>query len=234
MKNTINKIKDWNPEKQTAQELLEMINEFKNDPENELKIEELIDFSNLPSSQKYLHGIIIDKFSDYPIWTIDFNGDCLVGDACDEVENISEILKFYREDKINLKHGKVYLEIPHQMNPTAYHLSDDEFLSLLELHDEWGNFYEWVGFHFEDIFTEPKLTEFKKNRNRMLDDNEFDDDGTTDKYYKFIRENITNQDRYEFIGRHLSRFYVFETWEEIEEYILSEDSEYDKVFKECY
>jgi len=104
MRNTIDKIKNWNPENETVHKLLGLINEYRVYVNFEhtfygvtqFKLEELIDLSDLPSSGKYLHELIIDKFSDYPMWTIDSKGDCLVGDACDEVQNISEILKHYQ------------------------------------------------------------------------------------------------------------------------------------------
>ena len=50
-------------------------------------IDDLIDFSDLPTLP------IPDEKEAYPIWSMDFTGDCLVGDAVDQIENIKEILE---------------------------------------------------------------------------------------------------------------------------------------------
>ena len=107
MRNTIDKIKNWNPENETVHKLLGLINEYRDSPVcqgiTQFKLEALIDFSSLPCSTQ--HEFLIDKISDYPIWTVDFNGNCLVGDACDGIENISEILKHYQENKREVRDG---------------------------------------------------------------------------------------------------------------------------------
>ena len=53
-------------------------------------IDDLIDFSDLPTLP------IPDGKEAYPIWSMDFTGDCLVGDAVDQIENIKEIILTWR------------------------------------------------------------------------------------------------------------------------------------------
>ena len=56
-----------------------------------------IDMSSLPVSDKFKDEV--DEYSTYPIWACDDNGDCLVGESADSIENIKAIKNYY-ESKI--------------------------------------------------------------------------------------------------------------------------------------
>tara|TARA_Y100001960_G_C14753427_1_gene869847 strand:- start:1764 stop:2183 length:420 start_codon:yes stop_codon:yes gene_type:complete len=78
-------IGDWNGE--CINELVKEID----------RIEERADpnYSNLPHRQNIPEDLKLQIEKDLPIWTCDIKGQCLVGDAGDEIKTINEIRELY-------------------------------------------------------------------------------------------------------------------------------------------
>ena len=63
------------------------------------RIEEKADpnYSNLPHRKNIPEDLRLQVEKDLPIWTCDIKGQCLVGDAGNEIKNVDEIRQFYTE-----------------------------------------------------------------------------------------------------------------------------------------
>lgn len=90
------KIQNWNCE--NIEELLVLIFDlqglllkYEDDPR---KIDDLIDFSSLPSIP------FPDEIAPYPVWAMDTELNCLVGDSADTVESLKEILEFHFDSPV--------------------------------------------------------------------------------------------------------------------------------------
>tara|TARA_Y100001936_G_scaffold26450_1_gene24594 strand:+ start:280 stop:702 length:423 start_codon:yes stop_codon:yes gene_type:complete len=61
------------------------------------RIEERADpnYSNLPHRENIPEDLRLQVEKDLPIWTCDIKGQCLVGDAGNEIKNVDEIREFY-------------------------------------------------------------------------------------------------------------------------------------------
>ena len=61
------------------------------------RIEERADpnYSNLPHRENIPEDLRLQIEKDLPIWTCDIKGQCLVGDAGNEIKNVDEIREFY-------------------------------------------------------------------------------------------------------------------------------------------
>jgi len=82
---------NWNPETQTIHELIEELNRI----EGELVRWEFWKTwfdENMPSLPTM--PIPEDILNEYPIWTMDFEGNCLVGDAAEDIEHINRIREY--------------------------------------------------------------------------------------------------------------------------------------------
>ena len=82
----VNYIYEW--DKQNVQELFNNISDLKTvcDAMN-IKYDQMIKLSDLPSEP------ILMSIATYPVWAIDKSGRCLVGDAADGMEYLSDILE---------------------------------------------------------------------------------------------------------------------------------------------
>lgn len=60
---------------------------------------EVLDMSNLPTEESF-NGIDLDYYSAYPIWAMDKNGFCIVGNGQDfgKIEHIEKIKEWYNSD----------------------------------------------------------------------------------------------------------------------------------------
>lgn len=86
-------IKAWDPEKQSAKSLLELIAEFIDVCKNSnLELDECVDIKSLGVAEKYKENVL--KHSDYPIWACDYDGNCLVGDKL-KIEHIDTVVANY-------------------------------------------------------------------------------------------------------------------------------------------
>ncbi|MBC8285211.1 MAG: hypothetical protein H8E32_15465 [Nitrospinae bacterium] len=61
------------------------------------RIEERADpnYASLPHRQNIPEDFRLEVEKDYPIWTCDIKGRCLVGDAGDGIKTVDEIREFY-------------------------------------------------------------------------------------------------------------------------------------------
>jgi hypothetical protein len=80
-------ILNWNHE--DIHDLKDMLDELEKSFELPAKIDQIIDFSDLPSEY------IPSRLTHYPIWSMDKRGYCLVGAGADSIEHIDEIRSHY-------------------------------------------------------------------------------------------------------------------------------------------
>lgn len=76
-------------DREDIHDLKDMIDELSKSLEYPQKIDQIIDFSALPSEY------ISDRLTTYPIWSMDKRGYCLVGSAADSIEHIEDIKSWY-------------------------------------------------------------------------------------------------------------------------------------------
>lgn len=101
IKEKVNRIKSW--DKNSIVDLKDMIQEldlFLEKIYSERKIEDYIDFSDLPSCKFDFD----EQLCDQPIWSIDKNGWALVGERAEDIEHIPKELKYIFDHA----YGKVY------------------------------------------------------------------------------------------------------------------------------
>lgn len=77
-KSDINQLKNW------LDELTEIC------LENSEELQDFVAIHDLPTED--LSNFNLTEMADYPVWSCDKNGDCLVGDRMDRIENYKEIL----------------------------------------------------------------------------------------------------------------------------------------------
>lgn len=96
IENELNKLEDFinNKEYKNSKELLETIQEITQIEEENNMIAN-ISMSDLYVSPKYQK--LIEGKESYPIWSVDDNGYCLVGESAKEIEHIDDILKCYKK-----------------------------------------------------------------------------------------------------------------------------------------
>jgi hypothetical protein len=72
------------------------------------RIEERTDpnYSNLPHRENIPEELRLEIEKDFPIWTCDKKGRCLVGDAGDDIKTVEEIRKFYEKEYGSIKNFK--------------------------------------------------------------------------------------------------------------------------------
>lgn len=64
------------------------------------RIEERTDpnYSSLPHRENIPEDLRLEVEKDFPIWTCDIKGRCLVGDAGDAIKTVEEIREFYKSE----------------------------------------------------------------------------------------------------------------------------------------
>jgi hypothetical protein len=77
------------------------------------RIEEREDpnYSSLPHRENIPEDFRTQVEKDFPIWTCDKNGKCLVGDAGDGIKTIDEIRDFYEKEYGSIENFKEKLRI---------------------------------------------------------------------------------------------------------------------------
>lgn len=78
--------KIWNPKTETVEMLRDRLIELKFQCAEGEKLEDLIDIAGLPTCP-----IPDDIPTTYPIWAMDFENNCLVGENLGEIESLDEI-----------------------------------------------------------------------------------------------------------------------------------------------
>ena len=77
------------------------------------RIEERTDpnYSSLPHRVNIPEDLRLEVEKDFPIWTCDLKGLCLVGDAGDDMKTIEEIREFYKKKYGSIKNFKEKLRL---------------------------------------------------------------------------------------------------------------------------
>ena len=86
LENAVNAVRVYDPKTQEISILKDALDALEDLLKYEINIDDLIDFSDLPTLP------IPSGEELYPIWAMDYKGNCLVGDVADQIENISEIV----------------------------------------------------------------------------------------------------------------------------------------------
>ncbi|AKB54871.1 hypothetical protein MSBR2_0536 [Methanosarcina barkeri 227] len=99
VKDIVEKIGLWNPEFQRTSVLLKLLNELIEVLYGtlDLKLDKYVNLRALPVREFFKD--VVDKYSDYPIWTCDFEGSCLVGAEKFEIEPVDSILQRFEDDE---------------------------------------------------------------------------------------------------------------------------------------
>lgn len=93
VKSLVNRVAAWDHEKvEDLMDILDQIPEALRDAGYPPRTGDVIDYSDLPSEP------VPEKIAGYPVWACDKQGNCLVGDAADQIEHIASIIEWY-EDK---------------------------------------------------------------------------------------------------------------------------------------
>lgn len=105
----------WN--RKDINDLVNMINELKQEAEHDdMRLDDIIDLSDLPTEE------IPDKVVMYPVWAMDKNSYCLVGDTLDKIEHINSIMEWYNDKSDNTSSiiPKDVTSDKHQFNVNGY------------------------------------------------------------------------------------------------------------------
>ena len=128
----------WNPEEDTVNELLELILKLKDTKDKDY------DLSSLPVANDFKD--FVDEHADYPIWTADYNGDILVGEAANEVENVNDFDDYY-EAKFDFDVDQIK-EIEEYIG--AKMLDDEPYSNMRGEIYQFDDNSEWIIFKNED------------------------------------------------------------------------------------
>ncbi|MDQ1251162.1 MAG: hypothetical protein QG646_231 [Euryarchaeota archaeon] len=95
----VHKIKMWNPKEDCVETLLNLCNEFDEvKPNTDISLDDWIDITHLGCAAEYKERV--DGRSNYPIWTCDSAGNCIVGEGKWYIENIDNIDRKGEEKEI--------------------------------------------------------------------------------------------------------------------------------------
>jgi len=92
VKELVERINLWNPEFQRTSVLLKLLNQLTEVLYDtlDLKLDKYVNLRALPVRDFFKD--VVDQYSEYPIWTCDYEGSCLVGAEKLEIEPIDLIL----------------------------------------------------------------------------------------------------------------------------------------------
>jgi len=93
----IYRIYSWDPENDTVEELCELCHELRWELEYEPNY--FWELNNISVAKGYEN--FVEEFSSYPVWTVDYRGDALVGKDCRIIIPTWILLEIVKNDKKN-------------------------------------------------------------------------------------------------------------------------------------